>query len=339
MRIIQLSVFALSLSAIVGCKAIDAMDNTTDMKKDLAGMKQTTSGMATTTNDMNETTKELKRKASLGEGLKLIDAPENQQEFAPPSKGLLAGAKLVAENMTSEELVKFYQAGLKQINNTTPKEIERDRTLLGEFSPRYVFAFNEKKQVQVVTLKAIAALIPDDMIKTIIREQFQNGGGAQARAASALLMMRASFISDFFLTESVFETEEQLDNMGKLRNAFKYAKQLQFLAELPNADKISFKTRDGAFMRAVVPSEKVPFVDEECKTAELVNANPQCKASLGDAPSFNEQLDVKIAKPWFKKIAKRIDSELPDDIRGGTSPYAREVAEIKAECLRYVEGK
>jgi|GEM_PF-4844403 len=336
MRIIQLSVFALSLSAIVGCKAIDAMDNTTDMKKDLAGMKQVTGGMAVTTNDMSDTTKELKRKASIGEGLKLIDAPENQREFAPPSKGLLAGAKLVAENMSSEELVKFFQAGLKEIRKTAPDELQKNSK--GEFKSSYNNEFNLRKQVQVVTLKAIAAQVPDEMIQKIISEQFQGGGGAQSDEAEAMLMMRASFISDFFLSESVFNTGKKLDNMGKLRNAFKYAKQLQFLAELPNIASIKFVTEDGTFLPAYV-RRQVNEGEEGCKTAEENTINPACNPSLVDAPAFNEQLESTIAKQWFKKIAKKIDSEMPEDMRGGSSPYAREIAEIKAECLRYVDGK
>ena len=86
---------ALSLSALVGCKAIDAMDNTDTMRADLAAMKQTTGGMAGTTEGMNSTTKELERKASIGAGLQLIQDPANTKEFTPPQANMLAGAKLM----------------------------------------------------------------------------------------------------------------------------------------------------------------------------------------------------------------------------------------------------
>src|SRR5262245_6873580 len=119
---IKCSMLALSLAALAGCKAINAMDNTETMKNDLAAMKTTTGGMAGTTEDMKNTTLELKRKASLGEGLKNFNAPENNEEFAPPSDGLLAGASLIAENMSSEELMKFTLARLKVVNNTKPKQ-------------------------------------------------------------------------------------------------------------------------------------------------------------------------------------------------------------------------
>ncbi len=329
-RIFTYSLIALSLSVLAGCKAIDAMDNTETMKTDLAAMKNVTGGMATTTEEMKNTTNELKRKASLGEGLKLIEAPENQKEFAPPSKGLLAGAKLVAENMNSEELVKFFQAGLKEIRKTAPNaELEGDRTVLGGFPARYVAEFNRKKEVQVVTLQAIAALVPQKMIEQIIQEQLQGPGGAQSDETKDMLMLRAMFINNFFLSESMFATGKKLDNLGKLRNAMDYTRQLKFLAEVSKDHEITFVVED-AFLPPVMPSEKLP-TDPECVANP---ADAACHPSLGQARVFAEKLDAEIAKPWFRKIAKRIDKEIPDNLRGGSSPYAREIAEIKEECLR-----
>lgn len=325
------SVFALSLLALGGCKAIDAMDNTETMKKDLGAMKNVTGGMAVTTEDMKNTTNELKRKASIGEGLKLIDAPENQKEFAPPSKGLLAGAKLVGENMNSEELVKFFQAGLKEIRKTTPNtELEYHRNLLGGFRPAYVSEFNRRKEVQIVTLQAIAAQIPQPMIEKIIQEQLQGAGGAQSDETKDLLMLRAMFINNFFLSESMFATGKKLDNVGKLRNAMQYTRQLQFLADVAKDIELTFVVEDGVFLPPVLPSEK-DSTSPEC----LSNPSDEaCKPSLGQARVYNEKLDVTIAKPWYNKIAKRIDKEMPESYRGGSSPYAHEIAQIKEECLR-----
>jgi hypothetical protein len=119
----------------------------------------------------------------------------------------------------------------------------------------------------------------------------------------------------------------------------KYARQLQFLADLPNVANIKFASKEGAFLPSVIPAVKLPS-EEGCRVGdEGVATNPDCKASLGDAPAFNEVLDVKIAKPWFKKIGIKIDKEIPEEIRGGASPYAREISEIKAECARQQEQK
>lgn len=366
MHIFKLSVFALSLSAVVGCKAIEAMDNTGTMKQDLAAMKSTTGGMATTTESMERTTLELKRKASIGEGLKLIDAPENQREFAPPSKGLLAGAKLVAENMSSEELVKFFQAGLKGIRNTAANEqLEGNPRLLGGYPSRYILEFNRRKEVEIVTMQAIAAMIPQPMIDKIVQEQLQGGGGAESDEAKDLLMLRGMFINNFFFSESIFATGKKIDNMGKLRNAMKYARQLQFLVELAHGlgqrdrdqvmkeinaienpeereaklleelkkEPIKFLNGD-KFLQPVFAAKKL-MGEEGCVTSEEQKTNPDCQSSLGQAPNYNDMFALNVAKFWFNKIAKRIDKDMPEDMRGGSSPYAREIAEIKEECLRY----
>jgi hypothetical protein len=264
MKTFKLSLLALSLTALAGCKAIDAMDNTETMKTDLAAMKNVTGGMAVTTEEMKTTTEELKRKASIGEGLKLIDAIENQREFAPPSKGLLAGAKLVGENMTSEELVKFFQAGLKEIRKTVPNtELEGDRMALGGYPARYVSEFNRRKEVQIVTLQAIAAQIPQKMIEKIIQEQLLGGGGAQSDETKDMLMLRAMFINNFFLSESMFATGKKIDNVGKLRNAMEYARQLQFLADVGRDTELTFVVEEGVFLPPVLLSEKNAN-DPEC---------------------------------------------------------------------------
>lgn len=353
MKTFKLSLLALSLTALAGCKAIEAMDNTETMKTDLAAMKATTGGMADTTNGMKATTEELKRKASVGEGLKLIDAPENQKEFAPPSKGLLAGAKLIAENMTTEELVKFFQAGLKEIRKTGPNEVEMAAD--GTYPARYVAEFNRHKDVQVVTLQAIAAQIPQAVIEKIVQEQLQGGGGAQSDETRDLLMLRAMFINNFFLSESVFATGKKLDNVGKLKNAMNYARQLKFVAELAKslgqkdvdlvkkevADEVA-RACDGNKEDGTPKcsdQEKVAMADS--LTKEAVNKEPitlivrDIYMPVGStAKEYNDMLDVKVATPWFDKIAKRIDRDMPESLRGGASPYAYEIAAIKEECRR-----
>ena len=205
---------ALSLSALVGCKAIDAMDNTDTMRADLAAMKQTTGGMAGTTEGMNSTTKELERKASIGAGLQLIQDPANTKEFTPPQANMLAGAKLIAENMNSDELIQFMYAKLKELNKTVPDESKYDRRLLGGYSPEYVAQFNRAKQVQSVILQAVAAQIPQAMVEKLIAEQIDGGGGRFSDTAYTILMLRAMFINSFYLDAGVFATE--MNTIGKL---------------------------------------------------------------------------------------------------------------------------
>lgn len=331
---LKLSMLALSLAALAGCKAINAMDNTETMKNDLAAMKTTTGGMAGTTASMEANTLEMKRKMSVGEGLKNFNAPENNEHYVPPSDGLLAGAKLIAENMTSEELMVFTLARLKVIEKTMPDEMKLNRGLKGMYPADYLESFNRFKHVKLVGLQAIAAAIPQPMIEKIVREQIF-GKGERRSQAYALLYLRAHFINEFYLNNTLFSSEEKIDTFGKLQLAYTYAKQLQFLAEQPFADKIYYRTPEGTFLKSL--NAPTYFRGEEgCVSDEQMLSNPECNVTVNEPYRFNElneTLDKKIGKFWLKKILQRLEKEMPEE---ELKAYAREIQEIKEDCQRYV---
>lgn len=340
MRFFSLTAVAFTAVVLVGCKAVDAMDNTEAMKSDLAAMKDTTGGMANTTDSMEATTRELKRKASIGEGLKLLDAPENNREYTPPQAGLLAGAKLVAENMDTEELVKFIYARLKELNKTVPNEEAYDRMLLGGYTPAYVAEFNRRKQVQAVALQAIAAQIPQATIEKIIREQVLGAGGRFSDTTYTILMLRAQFINSFYLDSGVFGVK--MDNMGKLRDAFRYTSELEFITSLSFADKIQFELDSSAFLPPVVPPVLLPGDEGYSEACLTPTPKPDCLPTLDKAPDLNAKLDPKLAKTWWKKIVKKIGSEerpgeMPQEFLAPNSPYARDIEEIRQTATRYAE--
>ncbi len=340
MRPLPLFALALSVTALVSCKAVDAMDNTETMKSDLAAMKSTTGGMAGTTESMEATTRELKRKASIGEGLKLLDAPENNREYTPPQAGLLAGAKLVAENMNTDELIKFMYAKLKELNKTVPNEELYDRSLLGGYLPAYVAEFNRRKQVQLVALQAIAAQIPQDTIELLIKEQILGGGGRFSDTTYSVLMLRAMFINSFYLDAGVFSVK--LDNLGKLRDAFRYTSELQFITQLPFADKIKLEVNSSALLPPVIPAVILPIDENYQESCVNVQGNPDCRPTLGEVPDLSAALNLRGAQTWWKKIVRKIGTlekpaEMPVEFLQGDSPYAREIEEIRQTALRYAE--
>ena len=333
MRSIPLTLLALSVTALVGCKAIDAMDNTQTMKTDLAAMKTTTAGMATTTGAMRGSTDELKRLAQVGAGLDLIGKPENTKEFNPPQANMLAGAKLLAENMTSDEMIKFFYTKLKELNKTTADDSKFDRRLLGGYSTEYVAQFNRGKQVQAVILESVAAQIPQPMLEQLILEQIEGGGGRFSDTAYTLLMLRAMFINSYYLDAGVFSTT--WDTIGKVRDAYTYTTQLQFIASLPYADKIQFTVEGPAFLPPVnAPALQQGDADYGPKCVTATPPDASCFATLGDAPNLNTTLDPGIAKTWWKRIVKNIDRQLPDSLKNSNSPFAREVAEIRDNATR-----
>jgi hypothetical protein len=69
------------------------------------------------------------------------------------------------------------------------------------------------------------------------------------------------------------------------------------------------------------------------KCVSALSADTACFPTIGDAPSFNVQLDPGIAKHWWKKIIQNI-GKLPDAVRGSNSSYAHELAELLENAKR-----
>ena len=331
--------FVLSLSLVLtACKAVDAMDNTETMKTDLAAMKETTGGMSDTTHLLDGNMIELKRLSLIADGKAELVKTENTRAFAPPSINLVVGAKEVAENMNSVELIQFLDGKLKELRETTPQDSAYNASLLGNYSPEYVLSFNLAQQVRIIALQAIAGQIPQQMVEQLINEQVNGGGGRYIDTMYTTLMLRAMFIDSFFLDKGVFNTATPWSTIGEVRDASEKTANLDFVASLPFAENINFVMPGTSFLPVINPPDlhlvagssaeaKANNKNYQEKCVASPNPDAACFSTLGDAPSFNVQLDAGMAKHWWKKIAQYI-GKLPDSLKGGNSPYAREVAQL-----------
>ena len=127
---------------------------------------------------------------------------------------------------------------------------------------------------------------------------------------------------------------------GKLREANNYLNRLQFIANLPYVDKIQFTVEGTAFLPVVNPAQTQAGDADYASKCQAATPDPTCLPTLGEAPNVNAVMDPAMAKPWWKRLVKRIDRELPDAFKSGNSPYAREIAEIRERAARYsAEGK
>jgi hypothetical protein len=287
----------LVTAALAGCKATDAMDSAIDMQKQMSGLTSSTQDMEGQTKKLNDDGIRLQK---VGEGMKLMYDPEARKEFIPPPPEMLAGAKLVAENTTSTELIEFIYATIKYIDKVAPDDSKRDPAT-HNFPLAYATEYNhEIKHVNVGMLKAIAAQVPQAMVEQVIAEQIEGGGGRYEDAALAMLMLRAQFLQDFYISEGVFEGD--VDNIGKLETAFQYVSNLEFIVDLPFASKIQF----------------------------------QSQGMLAPETDYNYQLDPNATKLFWKKIVKAVDN-LPDNLKADNSPYARRISEIRATAQSYFD--
>ncbi|MCO5142273.1 MAG: hypothetical protein M9962_04190 [Oligoflexia bacterium] len=225
------SLFILPVTAvlILGCKANDAIDAT-------IGMKEQMSSMLTTTKEMQEETKKLNSAIHLQKldaALKTIYAPENTKAVVPPSSGLMAGAKVFAEEATALELVEYTYVTLKEVDKTAIREGNQDY-------PELVKAFNHEKLIKILALQAIAAQTPESTVLEIVNQQISGGGGRYEDYAYNFLMLRAMFLLDFYLDSGVLSGP--VNNMGKLEKAYEYLKAYETIANFSFADRIGLKT-------------------------------------------------------------------------------------------------
>ncbi|MGZ3740292.1 MAG: hypothetical protein ACXVB9_13020, partial [Bdellovibrionota bacterium] len=322
------------LTALVGCKAIDAMDNTDTMKSDLAAMKQTTGGMAGTTNALDSNMVEAVRLAKVQAGMDALVKPENNLEYLPPQANMVVGAKLVAENMKSDELMQYLDGRYKELMNNGPDDSKSDGRLVGGYPASYVAKYNRKQQVQTAILQAIAGQIPQPMLQQLIQEQIYGGGGQYSDTLYAVLMLRVMFTNSFFLANGVMKPTIPMDTIGKVRDANTYINNIQFVASLPFQDKIKFSLDSGHFLQPVEAPD-LAANDPKCTVAQK---DPGCLPTLDSAPSvvaaMNGDALLKGDGGWWQKFANRIDEDALQPLRGGSSPYAHEIAEIKESALR-----
>lgn len=289
-------IFVLALVAVLpACKALDAADATINMQDQMGNMLKTTKEMQEETSKLTSAIHLQKMDAAL----KTIYSPENTQAIVPPSSGLLAGAKVFAEEGTAIELVEYTYVTLKEIDKTELKDSLKA-------IPAEVEKFNHGKKIKFVALEAIAAQTSTSVVKNIIQEQILGGGGRYEDVAYSFLMLRALFLYDFYLQSGVLGGP--LNNMGKLEKAYEYLSQLEFIASQPFADKIAVKTTG-----ILAPEDNFDL-------------------------SFNTVINPEMKGMW-RKVIRSIERDMPNRLTSAESPYARRIAEIREQAQRYYDAR
>lgn len=267
-------------------------------------MQDQMGNMLSTTKDMQKETSKLTSAIHLQKldaALKTIYAPENTKEYFPPSSGLIAGAEVFAKEATAKEIVEYTYVVMKEVDKTAPKESRRGPD--GKFPADYIEQFNHEKMVKLTALQAIAAQAPQSVIEEMIQAQVFNGGGRYEDTVYNVLMLRALFLQSYYLQEGVLA--KPVNNIGKLESAYEYLKLLQFITSQPFADKIALKT-----VGIVAPGE-----------------------------NLDEKLDLASVKELWRQLVKAIDTQMPGGFKADNSPYARRIAEIRADAARYAEAR
>ncbi len=229
----------LSLTA---CDAIDAMNATKEVPEK---MDQTNSRMSNMLEEMKKTTAGV-HDQSLLIPMENILKEENHDSLSPVPFKLMPYGKKFAEAATAQELTDLTYLWLKEVDESLPaKDIDESTGAELPYTRRQVAKINNEKVARLVALQVIAGFTPQSTVEEIVRMnvvgQSDEGSRRFEDTALAFLMLRTMFIRDVLLQESLLASP--LDNVGKVEEATKYARQIDFIARLRFANRINFKSR------------------------------------------------------------------------------------------------
>lgn len=243
LKIVAATSLSLSLClALAGCEAFDAIKATKEIPEK---MDQTNERMSNMLEEMKKTTSGV-HDQSLLIPMENILKEENHDSLSPIPFKLMPYGKKFAEAATAQELVDLTYLWLKEVDESLPaKDIDESTGAELPYTRKQVANINNEKIARLVALQVIAGFTPQATVEEIVRTHIvgavEQGSRRFEETSLAFLMLRTMFIRDVLLQESLLSAP--LDNVGKVEEAIKYARQIEFIARLRFASKIGFKSR------------------------------------------------------------------------------------------------
>ena len=193
--------------------------------------------------------------------------------------------KKLAEAASATELIDLTYLWLKEVDESLPAKDIDDAGNEVPYSRKQVARINNEKLARIIALQVIAGFTPQATVDEIVQNNIigsnRDGSRRYEQTALAFLMLRTMFIRDVLLQESLLSGP--LDNVGKVEDAIRYAKQIDTIAKYRFAAKVGFKTRG--------------LIDE---------GGVQMPAE--DQPQ--EQLNTQVAGELWTKIQQKAHSDL-----------------------------
>lgn len=201
------AILLASVLLITGCGAHDAIKATKGMPDKMDDMSR----------KLDRTETALGRVFSFEAMLK----EQYGRVLLPVPFDLIPFAREFAKYAPAKELVEVTYLWVRKINETTLD--------LPSPTPEEIFQFDWRKMHVQAALQAVAGEIPRAKLDQIIREQILSGGRHSDDALN-LLMLRVRYLRDVMLDGSVLSG--QVDNVGKLEEAVKFAEEIEYIARL-----------------------------------------------------------------------------------------------------------
>lgn len=202
------------------------MDGTEHLPDQIA---ETNRGMAKTNEGIHQQT--------IGIALAALQAAENRKVLFPVPSRMMPFGKTMAEALTPEETVLFFEGTLASINegSLNPRNQSSNPN-----HPQYLSAleqFENDKQGDIMMLLVIAGFLPTKTIQAIIDQEAEQG--AHRKELFEILMLRSNFTNDVLLNGMVMKGK--LETNGSINDAIEYNSHIDFIDKLPFADQIGIK--------------------------------------------------------------------------------------------------
>ncbi|HEX7675193.1 MAG TPA: hypothetical protein VF412_13545 [Bdellovibrio sp.] len=226
--------------ALAACDAQDAIRSTKEIPEK---MDQTNQNMANMLGEMKKTTTGV-HDQSLLIPLENLLKEENHDSLSPVPFKLMPYGKKFAEAASASDLMDLTYLWLKEVDESLPAKDVDDSGNEIPYTKKEIAHINNEKIAHIVALQVIAGFTPQETVDEIVQANIVGAGPDANRrfeqTALSFLMLRTMFIRDVLLNESLLASP--LDNVGKVEESMKYAKQVDYIARLRFADKIAFKT-------------------------------------------------------------------------------------------------
>lgn len=205
----------------VGCSKID---KALDMPEKMDNMQE----------QLLETNESV-RLQKIGIAKENLEKPENAVILQPIPFGLMAWAKVFAENATTEEISAQTYLYLKEINSAVHGTANNPNGIPEKYTAEEAAAINQREMHRYTISQSIAGLMPDAVTAQLIKDQIDVDGRYKNTALS-ILMMRFSFIRDVLLKSSLLS--DDTTDVGSVEKAVEYVSSMDTIARLPYVSSI-----------------------------------------------------------------------------------------------------
>jgi hypothetical protein len=164
------------------------------------------------------------------------------ERLYPVPTGLMPFAKVFADAAHADELVELTYAWLKEIDEVMPlKHVDPASGQEIEYTKNEKAEILKQKFGRFQALSAIAGFIPDHTLDEMIESEVL-GAGRYRETVMNILMLRAVFIRQVLLEESILKTG-RFPSVGAAEKAIEYMSQVDRILRLPFRADIMIVTR------------------------------------------------------------------------------------------------